>query len=89
MIFERREISTVLKRDCQVVRDLEDALYQSLREAQTAIKEGDEEMAVEQLVYAQTLKKLRGYETISDKKYTEVFDEYFDRFLDEKASLVN
>lgn len=86
MFFGRRNTNTVLKKDSQVVRDLEDVLYQSLREAQTAIAEGDEEAARKRLTYAKRLKKIRGYETVSDMRFDEVFSKYLDKFPNKKAS---
>lgn len=72
---------TVLKEDGEVVRNLENYFFSTLREAETAIKNNNQTKASDKLMYAHELRKIRGYETISDKKFTEIFDQYLKKFI--------
>lgn len=72
--------TTILKKDSEVVRSLEDHFFQTLREAKKEIKNGNGTESIDKLMYAHEIKKIRGYETISDKKFTEIFDQYLEKF---------
>ena len=63
-----------------VVRNLDDALFTSLRNVEAYTEKGFYERAVREMDYAMSLKRIRGYEHISDEKFDKVFWDFLNKF---------
>lgn len=80
MFRKNKNQNFALKSDSKIVRSLDDEFFNTLRYVERKINDNDEEMAKTGLKYAQRLKEIRGFETATDRKYSEVFRQFMEEF---------
>lgn len=68
-----------LKKDSEVVLDLENLIYSILRKVDADLEEGNLNEAAIKLRYAKNLNQIRGFEPILDKKYDETFKKWCEK----------